>query len=161
MRCVRWSLFAGLGTLAVMLLASQSGSAEEQLLNEHLKVSATATRPDAQGRQTVTVHFAIDPGWYIYANPVGTSNELFKNLPTLIRIRAASQPGVRVLYPAGVEHKDKNFGTYLIYQGKLSIQALVQRAAGDTSALTVDVKANTCHVEGKCVATKQALFTLP
>ena len=39
-----------------------------------VKVTASADRPDADGKQSVTISLAIDKGWHTYANPVGLSD---------------------------------------------------------------------------------------
>ena len=36
-----------------------------------VKATAAAAKPDADGKQTVTLTLAIDKGWHLYANPVG------------------------------------------------------------------------------------------
>src|SRR5438876_3852468 len=67
--------------------------------DDKVKLTASATKPDAAGKQIVTVTFVIDKGWHIYANPVG--NELLAEARTVVDIKAAGKPVVTVKYPAG------------------------------------------------------------
>jgi DsbC/DsbD-like thiol-disulfide interchange protein len=114
-----------------------------------VKVSAAADKPDAGGRQTVTVTLAIDAGWHTYANPVGLED--LADTQTTISFTGNTKPEVlKIDYPAGKVVKDKTVGDYKIYEDKAAIKATVRRAKGDTSPLEVTVKFQACN-ESKCL----------
>src|SRR6185369_34341 len=107
-----------------------------------VKVSATAEKPDAAGKQVVTVTLAIDDGWYTYGNPVG--NKDMESSETTIEVSGKGKPKVlKVEYPKGTTKKDRLLDMdieYLIYEGKVTIKATVQRGADDTEPLEVTAK---------------------
>jgi len=59
-------------------------------------ITATADKPDADGKQTVTLTLAIDAGWHLYANPVG--NEDLKSVQTVVK--ALTLPAIPDMKPA-------------------------------------------------------------
>lgn len=125
------------------------------------KVTATAEKPGADGLQKVIVVVQANPGWYAYANPVG--NEEFADLATEIKVSAKAKiEKVQVSYPKGKAKKDDILKvTYNIYEGRVEIPVLVQRASGDTSPLEVSVRYNICSHKGQCLPIATDKFTLP
>jgi DsbC/DsbD-like thiol-disulfide interchange protein len=108
-----------------------------------VKVSATADKPDADGKQTVTIVLAHDAGWHTYANPVGLED--LASAQTSVTVSAKEKPDeVKVEYPAGKLVKDKVVGDYKVYEDKVTIKAAVKRAKGDVSPLEVTVKFQAC-----------------
>jgi hypothetical protein len=108
-----------------------------------VKVSASADKPSADGKQTVSVVLAHDPGWHTYANPVG--QEDLANAQTTVSVSAkAKLEDVKIEYPPGKVVKDKLVGDYKVYEEKTTIKAVVKRAAGDTGPLEVTVKFQAC-----------------
>src|SRR6266478_3541233 len=68
--------------------------------DSEVKVSAAAAKPDAAGKQIVTVTLLHNKGWHTYANPVG--NDDFDNNKTLITVFAKGKPvDAKVEYPPG------------------------------------------------------------
>jgi uncharacterized protein len=111
-----------------------------------VKVSATQTKPDAAGKQTVTVTFVVEKGWHIYANPVGNAD--LAETRTVVEIKATGKPQVKVTYPAGKVIQDKDVGNYRVYEGKVNVRAAVVRANGDKSPLEVSVRFSACNDKG-------------
>src|SRR5437879_3352165 len=57
-----------------------------------VKVSAAADKPDADGKQVVTVTLAIDSGWHTYGNPVGLED--LADAQTTVSFTGKSKPEV-------------------------------------------------------------------
>jgi uncharacterized protein len=160
----RWTwkiLSAGLCTLALVVALGENASLQAgKGSSAVVKATATATKIDAAGKQTVTVSLAIDKGWHIYANPV--NNKDFASVQTILTINAKVKPAaVKFQYPVGKVHEE--VGTnYVVYEDKINIQAVVTRAPGDTSPLEVEVRFNACHgVRKICLAPGSEKFILP
>jgi thiol:disulfide interchange protein len=114
-----------------------------------VKATAKADKPGDDGKQTVTITLEVDPEFYIYANPVG--NEDFDSNKTAVTVTGKKKPeSVKVEYPPGKAVKDSVVGDYKIYQGKVTIKAVVQRAKGDAGELAVEVKLQACN-KSKCL----------
>jgi DsbC/DsbD-like thiol-disulfide interchange protein len=129
--------------------------------DSEVKVTAAATKPDASGKQVVTVNLDINKGWYCYANPVG--QELLESAQT--KVTVVSTKGklqdVKISYPKGKLKKDATVGDYSIYEGHVAIQANVQRAAGDTAPLELTVHLNTCNLKGFCLPPAMVKLLVP
>ena len=123
-----------------------------------VKVTATAGKLGADGKQTIAVTIAIEKGWYIYANPV--QSEDFEDNRTTVSIKAKGKVEAKVNYPAG---KSKAMGKikYNVYEDKVTIEALVQRSAGDTSPLEVSVGVNSCSQKGVCLLPATVKLMVP
>jgi DsbC/DsbD-like thiol-disulfide interchange protein len=127
--------------------------------DSEVKMAAEASKPDAGGKQTVTLTINVNPGWYIYANPV--KNKDFEANQTVVKVLAGKKDlNAVVAYPEG---KLKSTGdiSYAVYQGKVVIKAAVQRPAGDTEPLTVDVRINTCNEKGICLLPATVKLKVP
>ncbi len=155
-----WRL-AGAALLAAVAAVLAAGTAVDagSKNKSEVKITATATKPDAEGRQTVTVTMLINKGWYAYANPVGFED--LKNAETTVKIAAKNKlEDVKVTYPTGklkLDGKDK----YWIYQDKVSITAGVRRAKDDTGPLNLTVSYMTCNVKGFCLPPEKVKLTVP
>ena len=141
-----------LGALALALPSSAvvAGGKKDE---SQVKFSASATKPDKDGRQKVTITMDINSGYYAYANPV--NNEDLEPAQTVVKIAGAKKlEEVKVDYPQG---KKKLTGdlSYNTYEGKVEITANVKRAAGDTEPLDVTVKFSVCNVKGFCLPPEQ------
>ncbi|MCI0638357.1 MAG: protein-disulfide reductase DsbD N-terminal domain-containing protein [Gemmataceae bacterium] len=133
--------------LAFSALPSHAGGKKS---DAEVKVTAKGAKPDASGKQVVTISLVHNKGWHSYANPVG--NEDFENAQTEVKITAKTKPEkVKIEYPEGKLHKDKVVGDYKIYEDKVEIKAVVQRAAGDSGPLEVSVRFMACHEKGVCL----------
>jgi len=108
-----------------------------------VKVTAKADKPDADGKQIVTITMNVDKDWHTYANPPGLED--LENSQTVVEISAKTKPeSVKLDYPKGKVRKDEVVGDYRIYEGKVEIKATVQRAKGDAGPLEVKVKFQAC-----------------
>jgi DsbC/DsbD-like thiol-disulfide interchange protein len=154
----RGALLAVLAVTAT-LLATGDLAAQGKKSDSVVKVTATATKPDADGHQTVTVMLNIDKPWHTYANPVGNMDLV--NTQTTVKV-AAAQPVelVKVNYPEGILKKDKVVGDYRIYEGTVTIKAQVKRTKGDTSPLEVSTFIQACN-ENTCLLQATVKTTVP
>jgi hypothetical protein len=151
-----WPVVVGV-TLLVSALADLAGSTQVVVGGKkdesQVKFTASATKPDKDGRQKVTITMDINSGFYAYANPV--NNEDLEPAQTVVKIAGAQKlDEMKVDYPQG---KKKMTGelSYNIYEGKFDITATVKRAAGDTGPLDVTVKFSVCNVKGFCLPPEQ------
>jgi hypothetical protein len=105
-----------------------------------VKATATADKPDADGKQTVTITLDIAKSWHIYPNPIG--NKDLEDQRTVVTVGAGMRLIiVDVTYPQGKLRKDDIVGDYRIYEGTVTIKANVRRTdKDDTTPLTVEVK---------------------
>jgi DsbC/DsbD-like thiol-disulfide interchange protein len=129
--------------LAVVIGGPPALGAGGKKTESQVKLTATASKIDGDGRQVVTITMDINKGWHAYANPV--QFELLEEAQTKVNISSATKlQEVKIKYPEGkryVEGKD----TYFAYEGKVEITATIKRAAGDTGPLDVTVKYMTCN----------------
>src|SRR5262245_53173663 len=137
---IRWflgiALWIGLG-----LSAELPGQGKRS--DSVVKVAATADKPDADGKQIVTVTLTMEGKWHTSANPV--ENDMLLSAQTTISITGKEKPqDVKVEYPPGKVVKDKTVGDYKVYEDKVAIKATVKRAKGDTGPLDVSVKFMAC-----------------
>src|SRR5262245_4417707 len=91
-----------------------------------VKVTATADKPDNDGKQVVNLVLQIEKGWHVYANPVG--NKDLEASQTVVSVTAKNKPEVQITYPEGVLIPDKVVGDYKVYEDKVTIKATVKRA---------------------------------
>jgi hypothetical protein len=130
-----------------LLLAARRTSADEKKAPVKKKTSAdvvkvvvTADKPDADGKQTVTISLTPDKPWRIYANPNGFKDKELAQAATAVTIAAKSKPKViKIDFPTGKLIKDKDIGDYRVYADKVEIKAQVRRAKGDAEKLEVSV----------------------
>src|SRR5437588_679821 len=150
-------MIAGLTLVAIATdLNAQTGAKKSDAV---VKVTASADRPDAEGKQLVTISLAIDKGWHTYANPVGLSD--LADVQTTVAITAKTKPdAVKVAYPAGKQIKDKIVGDYNVYEDKAVIKAVVQRPKGDANPPEVTVKLQACS-DQKCLLPATVKLTVP
>jgi thiol:disulfide interchange protein len=151
----------GLAALVLALGPGGTSTAAGGKDKSHTKVTATASKPDSQGRQTITITMDIEKPWYAYANPVGF--EELENAQTTVKI--ASKGGkleeVKITYPPGKEKTDSLLkANYKIYLDKVTITGQVRRAKGDTSPLEVSVTFMNCHPKGMCLPPETVKFSL-
>jgi uncharacterized protein len=144
----------GLALFAVAFIAGLPVDvcAQGKKSSDVVKVTATADKPDASGKQTVTVTITIENPWHIYANPVG--QEDLASAATVVDITGKTKPqSVKVNYPKGKVEKDTVVGDYMIYEGKIEIKTEVVRAKGDTGPLKASVKVQACTTgkSGTCL----------
>jgi DsbC/DsbD-like thiol-disulfide interchange protein len=140
----------GVALFAIAILAGLplDVGAQGKKSNDVVKVTAAADKPDANGKQTVTLTITIEKPWHIYANPVG--QEDLASAATVVDITGKTKPkSVKVNYPTGKVEKDTVVGNYMIYEGKIEVKADVTRATGDTGPLKASVKVQACTTGAK------------
>ncbi len=143
---------AGVLVLAGLALvwSSVSQIAGATKSDSKVNITATATAPDSDGKQVVTINLVVEKDWHAYANPIGQEN--FAGCPTTVSVAAKEKPrAVAVDYPKGKAEKDFEGKDYFVYEGRTVIKATVQRARGDTSPLEVSVMVQTCSGQKKCL----------
>jgi hypothetical protein len=107
-----------------------------------VNIAASASKPDADQRQTATISIAIDKSWHLYANPVPAD---FPGIPTTVTIEAQGKArDATIEYPRGTLVQDKVLGDYYVYEGKVKIQAVVKRTKEDNSSLSAVIKLQAC-----------------
>ncbi len=122
-----------------------------------VKATAVVDKPDANGKQVVTLTLAIDKGWHLYANPVGSED--FASVQTIVKVKAkGALDNVTVAYPAGKEVKDATLGAYKVYEDKATITITANRAKGDDSPLELIVKVQACN-EKTCLLPSEVKLT--
>ena len=122
---------------------------------DEVKVSATATKPDKEGKQTLIVTLVHNNGWHTYANLTGNKNT--DNAPTEIMVAVKGKKvEAKINYPAGKLLGDQN-----IYENKVSVRADIQRDPGDSSPLEVSVRFQACHEKGVCQSPKTVKLIVP
>jgi thiol:disulfide interchange protein len=137
----------GLAVLAALALAAPA-LAQAKKSDEVVKATAKADKPDADGKQVVTITLDIDKEFHIYANPIG--NEDLASNQTVVTITGQGDPKVKIEYPPGKVKPDKVVGDYKIYKDKVTIKATVQRARGNGGPLEVAIKLMAC-TDTKCL----------
>lgn len=150
-------LLAGLTLIGVALTLHSDATAGGVKSDSKVKATATATKPVADGKQTVTITLEIEKGWYIYANPVG--DEDFEGNKTRVNIKAKDKVMANVAYPTGKVKVDGKF-KFNIYEDKVTIQAVVFRTAGDSSPLQLSIDVNSCN-KGTCLLPGVVKLTVP
>lgn len=125
-----------------------------------VRVTANASKPDAEGNQSVVVALAIDPGWHTYANPLPKN---FPGVPTTVTVESKSRPDVKVDYPRGKAQHDESFGAFGVYEDRVEIAVKVRRVKSDTGPLTLNVRLMACESKenGKCLVPATIKLSVP
>src|SRR5262245_49240700 len=77
--------------------AARTGSVKS---DSEVKITASATKPDGDGKQMITITMIHNKDWHTYANPVG--NEDLASNQTKVTITAKQKPtSVKIDYPPG------------------------------------------------------------
>ncbi|MEN9636081.1 MAG: disulfide bond corrector protein DsbC [Verrucomicrobiota bacterium] len=137
----------GITLLAVAILAAHPAVAHAQVKKSDsvVKIEVDAGKIENE-KQTVTLTFAIETGYHIYANKIGQENIA---LPTEVTISGKTKlQAVKVSYPPGKLEESSVVGDHYIYRRMAVIEADVQRAKGDTGPLKATIKLQACS-EGK------------
>jgi DsbC/DsbD-like thiol-disulfide interchange protein len=122
-----------------------------------VKLSVSAGKSDQGGNILVTAVLAIDPEWHLYANAVGKD---FPGIPTTLSVTGPIRPeDVKVDYPQGKLVHDEFAGDHFVYEGTVTIKAIVHRA-GAGGPLEVSIKLQACNKE-KCLLPATIKQTLP
>lgn len=127
---------------AILLGGAGTALAQAKKSDSVVKVEAKADdKPDADGKQTITITLDIQKDWHLYANPV--ENDDYANAQTIVRITSKVKlEDVKIDYPAGKLYGDKE--KFRIYEGKVTIKAHVKRARADNGPLVINVQLSAC-----------------
>jgi DsbC/DsbD-like thiol-disulfide interchange protein len=140
--CVNKGLPAAVLVIGLSLLSSSAAAqAGAKKSDAVVKASATATEPGADGKQVLTLTLQIEDGWHLYANPTPPD---FPGIPTTVTIDKVRPQDLKVEYPPGKLVKDAVVGDHQVYEGKVTIKAVVQRARGEAGPLDVNVRVQAC-----------------
>lgn len=122
----------------VLALAPGKAAAQGVTSDKVVKATATASKPDAEGNQAVTITLDVETPFHLYANPVGQKD---LNMVQTTVLFPKDVKVVKIDYPAGILHKDKDVGDYRIYEGKATIKAVVHPAKGGPLKFSVKIQA--------------------
>lgn len=130
-----------------------------------VKVASNAEKPDADGKQVVAITLTIDDGWHIYGNPVGKS-ELVAGSETTVKVAGKSKAKLAVEYPKGKLTREKVADEeieYFTYEGKITIKATIQRAAGDKESMELAINFGACRSgkAGVCLKPSEVKVKVP
>jgi uncharacterized protein YyaL (SSP411 family) len=139
--------------------AAQAGDVTKSDSKVKITTKAEPEKPGADGKQVVTLTIKIDPGWHLYANPVG-SEDLTAAQTTLTVDSKVKPAELKIEYPSGKEIDDKVVGKYKVYEDKAVIKATITRAAGDTGPLELTLKFQACN-ERQCLLPATAKLKVP
>jgi thiol:disulfide interchange protein len=115
--------------------------------DDMVKVTATSTKPDADGKQVITLNLDIAKSYHLYANPVGNTD--LEDSQVVVTVSGKEKPeAVKIDYPEGKLEKDPSIGDYKVYEDKVAIKANVRRARGDSGPLEVSIKVQACSKKG-------------
>jgi hypothetical protein len=133
-------MLAGLVLTGILLVGQdQPGEPKPPTAADKVKVTATATKPNAEGKQTLIITLQIEKGSALFANPVNHNNEFLDANKLTVKIVAKEQINYALQYPLGKTRGD-GMDKYDIYEGTVIIQAQVTRAKGDVSPLLVRIR---------------------
>ncbi len=142
-KMIRISTRCLIGVLALLLGNANMALGQAKKSDGVVKVEAAADKPDADGKQTITITLDIDKTWHVYANPV--DNEDLTPAQTVVSIASKGKlDDVKIEYPAGKEQTDAGV-KYKIYEGKVVIKARVKRASGNNDPLELTIKLQACN----------------
>jgi hypothetical protein len=103
-----------------------------------VKASATTTKPDTEGQQSITIQLDIKEGHRILANPVQCAE--LASVQTTVTIASAKKlQEVKIDYPPGKRKVLFGEEVFYVYEGKIEIKAFVKRSEGDAATLDVTI----------------------
>jgi len=114
-----------------------------------VKLTASAEKPSAEGRQAIAITLTIENPWHLYANPVGLKS-LEESQTTVRILHHGKEIAAQVDYPSGKLVKDNTVGDYLVYEGEVRISAQVIRPKDADAPLEVEVHVQAC-TEKECL----------
>jgi len=143
---------------AALTLAAGPVAAQAAKSDSVVKIAPTAEKPDADGKQVVTLKLTIEDGWHLYANPIPKD---FPGVPVEVKFAGKTKPATfKVEYPEGKEIKDATTGNYKVYEGAAELKLTVQRAKDDTGPLELTVKLQAC-TDKKCLLPATVKVSVP
>ena len=150
----------GIKLLAVAILSALPANAQVKKSDSVVKIAVDAGKIENE-KQTVTLTLAIEKGWHLYANQIGQENLA---IATEVTISGKTKPeAVKVTYPPGKLEENSFVGDHYIYEGKVFIEADVQRAKGDTGPLKATIQLQACSEgeNGTCLLPANVEVSIP
>jgi len=142
--------------MASACVAIQFGAAGVARSDSKIKVEARAGKADSAGKQTIRVTIDIAKGWHIFANPV--KNEDYDANKTVVEVRSGGKMvAAKVSYPDGKVLDVPKIGKMQVYEGRVTIDALVDAVQGP---MEISVRVNACN-DNKCLPEGTAKLTVP
>ena len=146
-------LLAGLFTLAgLSALALAQGAKKSESV---VRAKVAAAKPDADGKQVLTVTLIMDKDWHTYANPVPKD---FPGEPTLLLVSRAKAEDVTVDTPKGDRQATPPSAT-TVYDDTVDIKVTVKRAK-DAGPLELQVKVQACS-DKQCLLPSTLKLNVP
>lgn len=109
--------------------------------DSQVKAAIEASKPDAEGKQVITITLDVNKGWYIYANPI--DNKDFLPNQTNLRVLAGKKEvEAKFDFPPGVT-KTVGKESYKVWKDKITIKAHVVRPA-DVKEMEIHVRLSSC-----------------
>ena len=139
----------GLALVAILGLTTAPVCAQGKKSDSVVKVKASASKPDADGKQVVTITLTMEKGWHTYANPVG-HDDLAEAATTVAILVDGKKIDAKVNYPNGVIIKDKVIGNYKVYEDTVTIKAVVTRDKDSKEPVEAEIKLQSCN-DSKCL----------
>jgi DsbC/DsbD-like thiol-disulfide interchange protein len=126
--------------IGLAIAAREAGQSRSGASAQKVKVQVAAGKPEA-GTQAIALTLTIDPGWHIYANPCG--NKDYPDNQTTLAVASPNKLAA-VRYPPG---KDKMIAgqPFKVYEGKVEIRAVIQRAANNGRPVELSLVVNACN----------------
>lgn len=127
---------------ALLYLLGLASAQSPRQSSDVVKITAIASPVAENGGQKVTIALEIAKGYLVYANPV--LHEALEPAQTVLKFKNAS---AKIFYPPGHVVKDAGVGDFHIYEGKVTIEALVDRnleIATEPLECTLRLQANHC-----------------
>jgi uncharacterized protein YyaL (SSP411 family) len=138
--------------------STQSKEGKPKKSEAVVKIEAAATKPDAEGRQPVTISLTIEKPWHLYANPVPPE---FPGIPTSVTFESQGKTiDAKVDYPKGKLVKDATLGDYHVYEDQVKIHASLKKAKEDSSPLTAIIKVQACS-DKQCLLASTVKVKVP
>jgi DsbC/DsbD-like thiol-disulfide interchange protein len=143
---------------AAAAITSAPAAAQATKSDSVVKIETAADKPDADGKQIVTLKLTMEKGWHLYANPVPKD---FPGIPVEVKFAGKTKPvSFKVDYPDGKDVKDATIGDYKVYEDKAEIKVTVQRAKDDTGPMELSVKLQAC-TDKKCLLPATVKVSVP
>jgi DsbC/DsbD-like thiol-disulfide interchange protein len=145
---------AGVFTLVgLTALALAQGAKKSESV---VRAKVSAGKPDAEGKQVLTVTLIMDKDWHTYANPVPKD---FPGEPTVVLVSKLKPEDVSIEYPKGRMVKDSTVGDYFVYDDTVDIKVTVKRPK-DAGALELQVKVQACS-DKQCLLPSALKLNVP
>jgi len=148
--CLAVVLAAGVG---VSLTLATAGGVKRS--DSVVKVKAKLDKAAPPGKAVVVVSLDIQPGWHLYANPVG--NEDFESNRVVVKVAGVD---ANIDYPAGKVLKDAKLGSFNIYENKVEIRATVDRVPTEANPLQLTVRLSSCD-DKECLPPSTVKLSVP